>query len=206
MVSREDSVGRAGILPYTTDEAGVRHYLVYHFPDSPNGKWMIAKGRQHVWDDALGEWRDVEPADYPIKKPENLESFSATARREGEKDLGLAFPSELELTRCGLCHHEVFDKHTKKHKKIPFMLYTTEVFGENANVEKHFLGEASSRSTEGIWITMEEFRASGRLDHVVILQELERFLFVQDQQSTAEKAKWDAKCAKDKAQWEALNA
>ena len=164
-----------GVVPYIESEDKERKFMVFCFADKFDRDFMLCKGKRLIKDKHTKKYRKYTDIDFPIDE-KLLEPSDQAARREAEEELGFVIPESTTLDELGVAGFSAFDKKNNQRVKIPIILYTAHLSSKDVSEKTIYKGIIAGQETIAKWVTFEEFRHVGRLEHVVILGAIEEAL------------------------------
>lgn len=161
-----EQVTKVGIVPFIPheDEGKWRFMLMKPIPEIGHPgeapEFQIAKGTRRI---NMGNgWCDMRDDDLINADPVFYENLIDTALREGHEEIGLKRSNVRILFDIGVFSMISARRNIKK----PMHVFAAEI-DDHSN-----FGDFEPKTAEVMWMTMDEFAASGRKDHVSILKEM----------------------------------
>lgn len=164
---------KIGVVPYIAPAGEARRYLVLSFKDHVNDNHLLCIGKRLLKEN--GAFRKIREEDFPLRE-EELEAPETAAKREAQEELGLDIHDDERLQYLGVQHYDAFHRPSLSYTKVPIHLYAVEITPEHAQGQQDYHGHAAGKETRGLWKSYEEFRSQGRLDHIILLKQVDEFV------------------------------
>lgn len=164
---KEESVGKAGVLPFYVKPDGT--YMFYlmrpqalHLELGPP-ELQIAKGTRRIRHS--GKWRDVSLRDFPIRDLSRAEDILVTAIREGAEEIGLRTDNIQELYWGKVFAFASASMGGEKY----MMVFAANIIDPEAFEEPD---DITAKTGECRWVSLKESETQARDDHYSIINEI----------------------------------
>jgi 8-oxo-dGTP pyrophosphatase MutT (NUDIX family) len=162
----EKKLIHVGLLPFRIKSNKIE-YMVFSFSEDEEKNLLICKGKRLIKDPITNNLREIE--NFAEQIDENLlEDKEVAVRREAYEEMGLKVSDRQELLDLGVTYHSIVDRRSGAYSKLYINLFGIDV--SNEDISKHISGgQVAGKKTFTKWVSYREYKTSGRVDYITIM-------------------------------------